>query len=245
MISASYLFAKNQYNSGNKKCFYCGIDCNESFAKKDFVKPTFTNRDVVKYPGSDFVCGCCVSSLRTGGDDLTLVDGDVKTGRSATPRMYSWLLCQSGNVAFSKRHLDYARTIVTNPPNPPFSIVLADSGQKQIIFRAAVNYDKESFSVLLEEESILVDRKVLVEYLDVATVLSAAIGKIALREPDQFLNYKNTVELYGCELPLIEWMEIYSSPVGRLAAWLCQGKKEALNADIVRRRLQEEISGNN
>jgi hypothetical protein len=243
-ITASYLFAKEKYLLGDEKCFYCGISCGQEYNKKDFVKPTFTNRDIVKNPGSDYVCGCCVDSMRTGGDDLILIDGDIKAARSATPRMYSWILSQSGNKAFSKRHLDFARSIIVDPPNPPFSIILADSGQKQLIFRAPVNYDKKSFVVLLEEKEISVFPYTIKKYLEIAVLVSAACGKKSLTDPDQFNNWKNVIEMYRSEIPLVEWIKIYLSPMGELAAWLCPGKEEALNGDFVSGRLQKETCGN-
>lgn len=245
IITASYLFSPEKYNPGNLKCFYCGIDCDEQYKKSDFVKKTFTNRDVVKFPGSDYVCGCCVESMRTGGPDIILIDGDTKTGRSATPRMYSWVLTKEKTVGFSKRHLDFARGIILNPPDPPFCVILADSGQKQIIFRSPVNYDKNQFMILLEEKEIEVVPKLLSDYIGKATIVSAACGKKSLLNPDEFNNWKNIIDLYQSELPLVEWLKIYSSPMGELAAWLCPGKEEALNGNFVSGRIPEKISKNN
>jgi CRISPR type IV-associated protein Csf1 len=243
MITASYLFAPDKYNPGEHVCFYCGLPCDETYKKKEYVKNTFTNRDIVRYPGSDYVCGCCVASLITG-DTTTLIDGDVKTGRGGSPRMYSWILSSSGNHAFSKRHIDFARESILNPPEPPFSIILADSGQKQLIFRASVNHDRERYVLLLEEKRIEVDTEILRDYLDKAVLCSAAIGKIALKDPDHFINYKNVIEFYGSEEPLIEWINIYSSPMGMLAAWLCPGKQEAQeNGNVISRRIPSEVGG--
>jgi hypothetical protein len=173
-----------------------------------------------------------------------LIDGDKKTGRGGSPRMFSWVLSLSGNVAFSKRHLDYARNILTDPPDPPFSIIFADSGQKQLIFRAPVNYNKEIFTVMLEDKFIEVDNNKYKIYLEIATICSAAIGKIALKNPEEFNNYKNIIEFYGSEKPLEEWIKIYSTPIGELVAWLCAGKEEAQkNGNVISRRIPEKISG--
>lgn len=237
MITASYLFSKIKYNPGNEKCFYCGIDCDETYKKKEYVKKTFTNRDIVRYPGSDFICGCCVESL-AGNYEVEQIDGTVKTGRAGQPRMYSWILTEKKRLAFTKKHLEFARENILSPPDPPFSIILADSGQKQLIFRAPVNYDKSRFVVMLEEKYIEANPVMLKIYLEKAILCSAAIGKIALKKPDEFNNYKNIIEYYGDELPLVEWMEIYNIPMGQLAAWLCPGKKEAKeHENVISRRV--------
>ena len=240
MTTASYLFDKTKHNLGNNKCFYCGLDCDETYKKKDYVKHTFTNRDIVKYPGNDFVCGCCVESL-AGLAKTKQIDGTIKTGRGGSPRMYSWVLTENKKLAMTKKHMRVLRRIILNPPKPPFSIILADSGQKQLIFRAPVNHDRNVFSVLLEEKNIEVNRDLLKLYLDKAIIVSAAIGKIALKKPDQFINYKNVIEKYGSELPLVEWLEIYSSPLGELVAWLCPGKDES-NGIIISSGIQAEVS---
>ena len=34
------------------KCFYCGKECGSEYKKKEFVKKTFTNYDIIKNPVS-------------------------------------------------------------------------------------------------------------------------------------------------------------------------------------------------
>ncbi|ADK81620.1 hypothetical protein [Sediminispirochaeta smaragdinae] len=242
MITASYLFAPNKYNIGEHRCFYCGMPCDGTYTKKKYVKQTFTNRDIVKYPGSDYVCGCCVESL-SGIYEVTQIDGTTKIGRAGQPRMYSWVLTENKKLAMTKKHLRVLRRICLSPPKPPFSIVLADSGQKQLIFRAPVNYDQNIFSVLLEEKEISVEIATLKKYLQKAKLVAAAIGKIALKNPDEFINYKNIIDLYGSEGPLVEWIKIYSSPLGELAAWLCPGKEEAKNDFVISTRISSKAGG--
>lgn len=238
-ITSSYLYAPNAWRDGREYCFYCGISCDDKFQKDDYVKKTFTNRDIVARPASNYVCGCCVEAM-AGKANTVQVDGTTKTGRGGSPRMYSWLLSEAGKHAFTKRHLDYARSIVIEPPKPPFSIILSDSGQKQLIFRAPVNWSSEVFSVLLEEKVIDVHFFSFVKYLELATICSAAIGKKQLTDPNSFIAYKSVIDLYGTEENLEKWMEIYASPMGELAAWLCPGKKDARNEYIVSSRIQTE-----
>jgi len=241
MITASFLFSNKKYKNGEEKCFYCGLNCDKTYTKEEYVKNTFTNRDIVRYPGSNFICGCCVESL-AGNYEVEQIDGIVKNGRAGQPRMYSWLLTEQKREAFTKKHLAFARENILNPPTPPFAIILADSGQKQLIFRAPVNYDKINFVVMLEEKYIKVNPIILNIYLEKAILCSAAIGKIALKNSDEFNNYKNIIEYYGSEVPLVEWMEIYNTPMGELAVWLCPGKKEAEeNGNVISRRISQEV----
>lgn len=239
LLTASYLFSPEKHNPGEQRCYYCGLPCGDEFSKKEFVKPTFTNRDIVKFPGSDFVCGCCVASMDTFVD-TTLVDGEVKTGRGGAPRTYSWVLSGSGNTAFSKKHFDYARQILSDPPAPPFSIVLSDSGKKQIIFRAPVNYDRERFVVQFEEEQIEIDASQWEYFLRTATIASAAIGKKALLNPDELMCFMSTVKYYGNEQPLEDWISIHNVPMAKVAAWVCKGKEDARDEDFVSTRIPAE-----
>lgn len=240
IITASKLFATDAHNHGENRCYYCGLDCDDTYPTAEHVKPTFTNRDAVKFPGSKYVCGCCVASLITI-TTTTLIDGDVKIGRAGAPRTYSWVLSGSGNVAFSKKHLDFARSSLLDPPVPPFAIILADSGKKQIIFRSPVNHDRYHYVVQFEEEQIEVTpgfQSILV----LATKISAAVGKKQMLEPNTFNVYRQCIDFFGDETVLTEWIEVYSSPMGRLAAWVCKGKDDARNENCVRGRVQETTS---
>jgi len=237
MITAPKLFAPSEYRHGKQRCFYCGIDCDESHTVKDYVKKTFTNYDIVACPGSAYVCGCCVASITTITTTV-LIDGDIKTGRGGAPRTYSWVLTEHGNHAFSKKHLGFARDILLNPPTPPFAIILADSGKKQIIFRSPVNFDRNLFIVQLEELRVLVDRSRFQEVLGLATCISAAIGKKSLLlEPAAFNNYRRCIELFGDEELIDKWISIHNEPMAELAAWVCKGKEDARHDSFVSKRI--------
>lgn len=241
-MTASMLFAGN-HNYGDKKCFYCGASCDEQYKTKDYVKPTFTNRDIVKQPGSEYVCKSCINSM---SESMTTkqVDGTIKEGRSGSPRLYSWILTKNKKIACTKKHLRVLRRAIISPPYEPFSLILTESGQKQIIFRGIVNYDRDNFYVTLDERNIQVQREKLKKYLQCATYCSAAIGKKALNDPDNFANYRSIIELYGSESPLVEWCKYYQTPLGVLAAWLCPGKEEALkNEYVIARRIQKKNCG--
>lgn len=243
-LTASRLFAPDSHNPGEHRCYYCGLDCDEQYPTKDHVKKTFTNRDIVKYPGSGYACGCCVASLVTVTETV-LIDGDVKAGRGAAPRTYSWILSANGNHAFSKKHLNFARAQLLSPPEPPFSIVLADSGKKQIMFRAPVNYDTDIFSVQFEESQVLVDKSQFKGVLELATCISAAIGKKAILSPNEFVNFRKCIDYFGDERLIDKWTAIYKEPMAALASWVCKGKDDARNEHFVSRRVSTETGRDN
>ncbi len=170
-MTASILFAGKNYHPGPCRCYYCGAPCSSDHLTADYVKDTFTNRDIVKFPGSAHVCSGCAESLGQGADELAMIDGTTKhreNSRGMQPRMYSWVLTSSSRLAATKAHIRHLREAVLNPPEPPFSIILADSGQKQLIFRAPVAMSREEFPVMLEDSEILVRPELLVERLALA-----------------------------------------------------------------------------
>jgi hypothetical protein len=103
-MTASQLFASNP---GPHKCYYCGTSCDSKHLTKDYVKDTFTNRDIVRFPGSEHVCTGCVSAMGEGEDEMLMLDGSVKVRQNARgmcPRMYSWVLTATERKAGTKAH---------------------------------------------------------------------------------------------------------------------------------------------
>ena len=63
MITATELYAPNLVERGEHFCFFCGASCTDKFAAKKFVKPTFTELDLVARPGRECVCGPCIHAM--------------------------------------------------------------------------------------------------------------------------------------------------------------------------------------
>lgn len=247
MITASLLFAGKQ-EIGYHHCYYCGALCEEKFQKKNFVKDTFTNRDIIKYPGSNYVCEGCVESLGVGYDEMQMIDGTIKkreNDRGMQPRMYSWVITKSWKRAATKAHIKQLREIILNPPESPFVIVLSDSGQKQLIFRAPMALSRDYFPIMLEDSIIMVDPEILKVRLEIATKLSAAIGKVALMDCNTMQYAIACEKYYGIIEPLENWLLYMDEPLSRLAAWLSKNKEEAQNEypAIERGTIQTKISG--
>ena len=225
--SASYFFGAKP---GEKKCFFCGNSCDESYLTRDYVKNTFTNHDIVKCPASEYVCLGCTISTGMGQPGFDMIDGNYKeatTSRGGAPRLYSWVLTSCYRRAATKGHLGHLRDIMLAPPDPPFSIILADSGKKQIIFRCPIARSKNQYPVQLEEELVIIDRLQLRRCLDVADMFSAACGKIALGNPEDQQVATSIYNHYRDTKVFEKWLEMYGTPISRVAAWLAKPKKEA------------------
>lgn len=231
-LTASMLFAGNNNKLGSNKCYYCGAFCDDSFLSIDYVKETFTNRDIIKCPNSKFVCAGCVESLGAGPDQLELIDGSIKVrenSRGMQPRMYSWVLMKDKKIVGTKAHIKQFKELILNPPEPPFSIILADSGQKQLIFRAPIALSKNNFSILLEDVIIEVIPELLKEYLYISTKVCAALGKPALLDELNFSSWARFEEYFKNIEVLEKWLSIRNQPLSRLVAWLSPSKDDAQN----------------
>lgn len=234
-ITASILFAGDAFKYGSQKCYYCGANCSIHYSTKEYVKSTFTNRDIIKYPDSKYVCIGCVQSLGQGGDKMLMIDNSIKireNSRGMQPRNYSWILTKHQKWAATKAHIKEIREIIFNPPEPPFSIILADSGKKQLIFRAPISLSKNNYPILLEENIIEVDIERLKEYIKLSTKISAAIGKPVLLTDISYNHFFRYEQYFGDISDLESWIKIKNEPLASLAVWLTVGKKEAQNEYI-------------
>jgi hypothetical protein len=236
VLTASTLFAGDRHNPGPEHCYFCGADCDKTYLSGDYVKDTFTNRDIVKYPASDYVCRGCVESLGWGEDEMPMLDGTVKkrdNARGMAPRMYSWVLTANSRIAFTKAHVSLIRDVIcNNQPEPPFSIILADSGQKQLVFRAPVAMSRDVFPVMLEDEIIEVKPAFLRERIALATPIVAATGKPALLDRITIGTYIAYEKYHGDIDALEAWAAVQRAPLSRLAAWLSPNKEEAQHGYI-------------
>jgi CRISPR type IV-associated protein Csf1 len=248
MITASILFAQGKtITDAPNRCYYCGAPCGDEHHTSDYVKDTFTNRDIVKYPGSAYVCTGCVQSMGHGDDKMLMIDGSVKVrenSRGMQPRMYSWILTKDKKFAATKAHIALLREAILNPPEPPFAIILADSGQKQLIFRAPVAMSREVFPVMLEDDVIEVSPERLLDRLTLALPIVAALGKPALLGEITMSSCIQFEKYHGNIDALEKWLEVKNEPLSRLAAWLSKNKEDAQNEHqpIERGTVQTEIS---
>lgn len=250
-MTASQLFA--QYiPTGDHRCYYCGGACGDDYPAKTYVKATFTNRDIVARPSSPYVCHGCMESLRSDYPLITMLDGSTRGPKGTDPekakpqriRMYSWVITSDGPVAATKAHITELRELILDPPKPPFAIILSDSGQKNLIFRAPVAHARDGYPVMLEEEVIDVHTGLLAERIQLVTQVVAVVGKPGALEPAsvgkaiQFDNHYGDLEVFDA------WEAVKSQPISRLAAWLAPNKESAQNEyPSIERRTVSATSG--
>lgn len=232
-------------SEGKYLCYYCGASCSDEFKSKDYVKKTFTNRDEVKYPGSKYVCKGCVDSMSYNYPLIKFIDGTVRENQRVL--LYSWLITKGEKIAATKSHISMLRDVILNPPEPPFSIVLADSGKKQLIFRTPVSLSRENYVLRLEDDLIFVNTNTLRSMIDLAMPVIAAIGKVAIINEIGISQYIKVSEYFGNTEYLESWIVHKNKPIARLAAWLAPNQKEAQNVypSIKRRIIPSETGGSN
>lgn len=222
MISATQLLARAlgfPLNDGTEVCFYCGGNCNGSLRKSDFVRSTFNDWRLVAFPNSESICDGCAVAIRED-TDVHLVDGTARTGQRM--RNYSWIIGPGLALAATKANLDYLRATCLTPPEPPFAITLATSGQKQLIFRSPVNWERETIEVQLEEERVAYQPSKLADRLRLCSQLAAAIGKPALSDTLNAGHVFRVADYYpDYDLLLDQWQAVSGEPLTRLAVFLC------------------------
>lgn len=220
---------------GPHRCLYCCAPCDGRHLAADHVKSSFTGRNGVAAPGSPYVCAGCTLALREDAE-IVMIDGTVRRVPKGCMRAFSWIVTRDRAHAASKAHLDHLRAACLDPPEPPFAIVLSDSGQTHQLYRGVVNHGGEPVVVTLEAERIAYRVADLAGLLPVAARYCAATGKPALAEPVQAHGAMKVIERYrGGEAVVLTWERVWSTPLGRLAAWLCPPRddcREEYPADV-------------
>ena len=139
-------------------CYLCGTSpANHNLELKD----TFTNHNYAKYPQSKYLCDRCnwaiplrCKYIKPDGKESTLYS-----------RNWSWLISKEKSYPIIEddtvRELPTRAMIrewIINPPNPPFTIAIAESGQKHILFMSQESCDRDLFPILFEHDVILIQR---------------------------------------------------------------------------------------
>jgi CRISPR type IV-associated protein Csf1 len=225
-VTVPQLFIK-QERKGNKECYYCGHKCDEENIAKDFVKITFNNRDIIARPAGGFVCHGC-AMVMSSDQTITMIDGEIREHQKI--RSYSWVLTKEKNLAATKAHIGLLRSIILAPPEPPFAIILSNSGQKQLMFRAKIAFERDNYPLTLEEEIIAVNIGELIERIILAEMIIKVLGKQGALS----VNIKEIITLSDCYDEAIwkKWIALINEPITRLATWISRPKKELNNENI-------------
>lgn len=145
----------------DQHCYLCGKEIANGLPRKNIIKPTFTDSPLARAPKSQTVCKECTFCL------------------SNKPlRMYSILASPKGLKHPIRGEW---RDTLLKPPEPPFVLALATSGQKHLHFKTRTNYKSNDYWVLLEEVPIQVNTFKLASLLVVIEQLYTTFTKDEIR----------------------------------------------------------------
>lgn len=202
-------------------CVYCGAPASQEYE----LSKSFTTRDTLARPGSKHACAGCLLCLEESGTAVYHT-GERYEFRVSFRRMCSWVVTREKTVAATKGHIEYLRGVCLDPPDPPFGISIAVSGQKHVLYRGVVSHSREFVSLTLEGERVDYRPDQLRERLLLCGKLVAATGKPALVEPLSQGFWNRVADRFSSGESLCElWSHVREEPLSRLSAFLCPNKE--------------------
>lgn len=211
-------------------CWLCGGgEPTGGWPRTAVISPSFTNHPLAAAPASDAVCQACAYML-SGASWKAYVDAGPDRGLKAVHplswKSYSHVFAAGLHECPTRQSW---RAWLEAPPEPPFLFLLAESGQKHIIFRARVSHSRGDYWVQVEEDSVLVNRSALVD------VIALFEGMLALgftRDEIRTGNYsqgrllKARSEWRALESAMGKWRQTAPDYL-RIAAVAAHGPKKA------------------
>lgn len=202
------------------RCWLCGGATGyRGQPVKKAIKDTFTNHDMARVPWSKSVCPGCAFCLA-----------------QKPLRNYSILATEDKLMHPTRPEI---RGLLLEPPESPFILCIAVSGQKHLHFRAQVAYDRDGFPVQMEETSVCVWRGTLAKWLGFIERLYSVFSKEEIRTGHYG---QNRIRQFG----LNEFQEVESGLAPHrgtrlfdLAVFVAQ-KPEATPAPQPEKRKEEE-----
>jgi hypothetical protein len=153
-------------------CYLCGAN---NATHKLILKDSFTAHSLAKCPQSDNLCDRCEYSINLRANYFNPNKGKFSV---LYARNWSWLWIGQKLVypVFNgeKDGLPIVENLPTremirgwllDPPKPPFTIAIAESGQKHILFLAQEAKNREVFPVQFELDRIYIYRGVFTQIL--------------------------------------------------------------------------------
>jgi len=166
--------------AGTERCWLCGSLVTSEGAQltSKFIKPTFTDIDYAQAPESNFVCAACVWCISNKNVELQRHIGKEKPQRL---RNYSVLVKDGTWHAMSKARKTQIAQMLIEPPFPQLAII-AESGQKHLIFKARTNPDGcNSGYVQFEENRFFVHQDKLRADLLLVELMHTVFSKKEIR----------------------------------------------------------------
>jgi len=147
-------------------CYLCGVSPAPHPLK---LKVSFTAHNVAACPESDRLCDRCEYSINLRANYWNEAKGKYSL---LFARTWSWLYqgAKLLSPVIEGEHDGFPvvknlatrvemRDWLLNPPDPPFTIAIAESGQKHILFLAKEGHSKEIFPVQFELDSVIIRRE--------------------------------------------------------------------------------------
>jgi CRISPR type IV-associated protein Csf1 len=110
-------------------------------------------------PGSNDICGWC--AVVTGKDGLRAAAYGVFSSAGVTP-FRTWLSIKS---------------VLLDPPAPPFVAVYATKNNQHMAWRAPISFSRDLFYVRVGDDSLLIRRSILNDALAASSRLRAALDQ--------------------------------------------------------------------
>jgi hypothetical protein len=211
-------------DGGKHRCYYCGAKCSGEISAADWVKDSFTSRDTVF--GGGYVCVGCTIALNESAD-IAMIDGERRSGQKT--RCYSWVITPEKAFAATKAHRAELLRVCLDPPLPPYSIVISDSGQKHLLYRGVVCHTADACVATIEGDRVSYTRDELSARVVLAKKLIAASGKPALADPFTANTGMRIAAHHGDDAIVNLWDVVREESLSRLALWLAPPKEECLN----------------
>lgn len=151
-------------------CWLCDGETDGVGWWRDTAIPsTFTNHNQARCLTSESLCQPCAAMASKATWERYVAahpEKGLKTGHAMSWRCYSHVFSPSIPGGHDSPNRARWRQWLLDPPDPPFLFVVAESGQKHLIFRARIAYSRDRFPVQVEEDRIFVDRQRLALCLD-------------------------------------------------------------------------------
>ena len=189
-----------------EKCCICGCGTDGAYKGTDFFGDTFRDYREMQYRLSPCICSMCALSLKdVPGGVVTYLDGSTKTPKSEKRglgwRFFSWYLVEGREpIGATKAHCRELRAVMAAPPiDKHFAVIIADSGQKQLIYRLdaqKIEGGGTPYLVQYETEQVLIDGEFW-RLLGIADKIAAVVGKSRVLEPAGYLTLSKCIETYG------------------------------------------------
>lgn len=147
-----------KWATDDARCWLCGGTIQETAWHRHHFPATFTNVNLARVPASQAVCQPCAYLSAGASWPAEAARLGLKSKHPISWRSYDHLFQRDlpgGHIVPSRAGW---RGLLLAPPAPPFVAVITESGQKHLLFRAAVAYDRDRFRLQLEEDTLVVNR---------------------------------------------------------------------------------------